>query len=216
MTTICLCGATGHVGRELAAAIDSAPDLTLTAAVGASTAGQRLPEVLGAAYPDVPIFASVAEAHAKTAFDVVIDYTTPTAVYDNVTAAIRRQVHCVIGTSGLTDEQYTDIHRLAEEHKTGVLAAGNFSITAALMQHFAVLAARHIPQWEIVDYGSDTKVDAPSGTSRELAFKLSQVGSPAYTIDPKTRWGLPTAGARISTAPRYTACGCPASIPLRK
>jgi len=57
----------------------------------------------------------------------------------------------------------------------GVIAAGNFSLTAALAKHFALIAARHLPSWEVVDYAGADKVDAPSGTTRELAGELAAV-----------------------------------------
>ena len=91
-------------------------------------------------------------------------------------------MHVVIGTSGLTDSQYRNIDTLARRNKVGVIAAGNFSLTGALMQHFALIAAKHIPTWEIADFGTEFKIDAPSGTARELAYKLSQVHEPYYEV----------------------------------
>ena len=58
-----------------------------------------------------------------------------------------------------------------------VIAAGNFSITAALLKHFAGIAARHVPHWEIIDYSHGSKPDAPSGTARELAEFLGDVAT---------------------------------------
>lgn len=65
--------------------------------------------------------------------------------------------------------------------RVGVLAAGNFAITAVLLQRFACEAAKYLSHWEIIDYASDAKRDAPSGTTRELAFRLSEVGRPDAT-----------------------------------
>jgi 4-hydroxy-tetrahydrodipicolinate reductase len=80
----------------------------------------------------------------------------------------------VIGTSGLTDADYEDIDSAARAKNVGVIAAGNFSITAVLLQKFAVIAAQHLPQWEIIEYNSPAKPDAPSGTTRELLYRLSK------------------------------------------
>jgi 4-hydroxy-tetrahydrodipicolinate reductase len=90
-------------------------------------------------------------------------------------------VHVVIGSSGLTDEEFVEIDRAASDRKVGVIAAGNFAVTAVLLQRFACAAAKYLPQWEIIDYASDAKRDAPSGTARELAFRLSEVGRPEVT-----------------------------------
>jgi 4-hydroxy-tetrahydrodipicolinate reductase len=92
--------------------------------------------------------------------------------------AIERGVHVVIGSSGLTDEDFEEIDRAAREKNVGVIAAGNFAITAVLLQRFACEAAKYLSHWEIVDYGWEGKPDAPSGTARELAYRLGEVRRP--------------------------------------
>jgi 4-hydroxy-tetrahydrodipicolinate reductase len=163
---VCVAGISGWVGQSLAPAITGAADLSLTGAVSRSKAGQH---VEGS---EVVIRATAAEALDDGA-DVFVDYTAPDVVKTNVLAAIARGVHVVIGTSGLDDGNYQEIERAALERGVGVLAAGNFAISAVLLQHFAVLAARYMPSWEIIDYAGAGKVDAPSGTTRELAHRLA-------------------------------------------
>ena len=80
----------------------------------------------------------------------------------------------VIGTSGLTADDFAEIDAAARERGTGVIAAGNFSLTAAMTKAAALLAARHLPSWEVIDYASATKADAPSGTARELAERSAR------------------------------------------
>ncbi len=87
----------------------------------------------------------------------------------------------MIGSSGLTDEDFDEIHQAALARNVGVIAAGNFAMTAVLLQRFACEAAKHLSQWEIIDYASDSKVDAPSGTARELAFRMSEIKTPELT-----------------------------------
>jgi 4-hydroxy-tetrahydrodipicolinate reductase len=65
--------------------------------------------------------------------------------------------------------------RTATENRLGVIAAGNFSLTAALAKHFALLAAKYLPSWEVIDYAHAEKPDAPSGTTRELAEALGEL-----------------------------------------
>jgi 4-hydroxy-tetrahydrodipicolinate reductase len=80
-----------------------------------------------------------------------------------------------------------------------VFAAGNFSVTAALLQHFATIAARQMPHWEILDYAGDTKPDAPSGTARELAYQLAQVAKPTWSVPVDDTKGLKQArGAELN------------------
>jgi 4-hydroxy-tetrahydrodipicolinate reductase len=81
----------------------------------------------------------------------------------------------------LSDEDFVEIDQAALDKKVGVLAAGNFAITAVLLQRFACEAAKHLSHWEIIDYASDAKRDAPSGTTRELAYRLAEVRKPEVT-----------------------------------
>ncbi|MFC5064788.1 4-hydroxy-tetrahydrodipicolinate reductase [Actinomycetospora atypica] len=178
---VCVAGATGWTGRAVAQGALRSPDVRLRSAVSRRAAGGDLGESWGGARVDVPVFAQVADA--LDGVDVLIDYTAPDAVLDNVLAAVERGVHVVVGTSGLSAEQYARIDERARERGVGVIASGNFSITAALLQAAALLAARHLPQWEIVDYAGAGKPDAPSGTARELAERLGEVRTPTPAID---------------------------------
>jgi len=178
---VCLAGATGWAGSELARGIAATPDLALVAAVARKSAGRALGDVLGDSRLAAPVFSTAAKALA-TPCDVFVEYTKPDTAKANVLAAIAAGAHVVVGTSGLTEADYAEIDVAAKAKSRGVLACGNFALTVVLMQKFAEAAARLIPQWEIVDYAHDDKPDAPSGTARELAFRLSKVRSPEPAI----------------------------------
>lgn len=90
--------------------------------------------------------------------------------------------HVVVGTSGLTADEYVEIDKVAKKVERGVLAVGNFAITVVLLQKFAEIAARFIDHWEIIDYAHENKIDAPSGTARELAHRLSMVKKPSMAV----------------------------------
>lgn len=191
-TRVCLAGATGWIGKPLVAAIAKSGDLQLVAAVARRAAGETL--------DDVTISGSVEDA-LKTPCDVFVDYTSAEAVRENVLAAVRARRHVVVGSSGLADADYADIDLAAREHDVGVIAVGNFAISAALLQRFAVEAAKHLPSWEIIDYAHDSKVDAPSGTARELAWRLGQAGTPEVEIPLDQTVGERAArGATINTS----------------
>lgn len=200
---VCVAGATGWVGGPLSLAIVKADDLALTGAVSRSSAGRDLGDVLGEAGLGVVVRGSVEAALDAAPADVLVDYTKADAVKANVLAAIRRGVHVVVGSSGLTDADYAEIDRAARDNGVGVIAAGNFAITAVLLQRFACEAAKYLPSWEIVDYASDAKQDAPSGTARELAFRLSEVNRPALahaveaTIGEKESRGTTLSGTQV-------------------
>jgi 4-hydroxy-tetrahydrodipicolinate reductase len=192
---ICVAGATGWVGKSLIPAIEGAPDLQLVGAVARRAAGERL--------AGVTVRAGVAEALETAAADVLIDYTKPDAVKAHALQALERGVAVVVGTSGLASADFAAIDAAARGRGVGVIASGNFSLTAALLQRFAVMAAAHVPQWEILDYASFTKPDVPSGTARELAEKLGAVRAPAVGVPveklhgPKETRGGDVAGVRV-------------------
>jgi 4-hydroxy-tetrahydrodipicolinate reductase len=197
-TRICLAGATGWAGSALARAIANAGDLELVAAVSRTHAGRALGDVLGEPRLTCPIYASAEEALAQPC-DVFFEYTKPSVAKGNAMAALRRGVHVVIGTSGLTDADYAEIAQLAEQRQRAVLAVGNFALTVVLLQKFAEMAARLIPQWELIDYASDRKKDAPSGTVRELAARLARIRPSELTVPLEQTEGVAeTRGARLA------------------
>lgn len=175
---ILLAGTTGWVGKALVAAIARSEDLELVAAVSRSGAGRDAGEVAGGAANGVSIVATIEEA-LKTPSDVLIDYTKPNVVKSNVLAALGAGLHVVVGTSGLSAGDYAEIDAAARAAQRGALAAGNFSITATLLRRFAMEAAKHVADVEILDYASPGKQDTPSGTARELADLLGGVRQPA-------------------------------------
>ncbi len=211
MTKICMAGVTGWTGKAIAAGILDADDLTLTGALARKTVGLDVGDALDRAPTGVTITADVGEALEGA--EVLIDYTHTEAVREHTRAAIHRGISVVIGTSGLTAADYAEIDKEAKAAGVGVLAAGNFSLTAALVQHFALIAARHIGHFEVIDYAKAAKPDAPSGTARELAERLGDVRQPelGYPLDkvggtPETRGGTVN-GVQVHAVrlPSYTA-----------
>ena len=195
---VCIAGVTGWVGSVLAKAVHQAADMVISAAVSRSTQGNSVADVLGLDGADVIISGSVKEALGARC-DVMVDYTKPDAVKSHVLTAVDAGIHVVVGTSGLSDEAYQKIHERALERGVGVLAAGNFSLTAVLLQKFAEQAAAYIPHWEIIEYADSGKVDVPSGTALELAGRLGQVRSSRLDIPADQLHGpKETRGARLN------------------
>lgn len=175
---VIVAGATGWTGSAVARAVLASEDLVLAGAVARSAAGRDLGEALGGSAVGVTVVATVEEA-LRAGADVLVDYTAPQAVKANVLAAISSGVAVVIGTSGLSAEDYAEIDAAARAKSVGAFAAGNYSITATLMTKFALMAAKYVADVEVIDYASATKPDTPSGTARELAERLSSVRKPA-------------------------------------
>jgi 4-hydroxy-tetrahydrodipicolinate reductase len=173
VTVVCVAGATGWTGRAIAEAILASADLDLGGAVARSAAGEDLGIAWGSAANGIAVSGDVRSS--LEGVDVLVDYTSPDVVRDNVLAAVAAGVHVVIGTSGLSAADFEEIDAAARAAGVGVVAAGNFSITAAMAQAAALLVAPFLPHREIIDFASFSKPDAPSGTARELAERLSAV-----------------------------------------
>lgn len=137
------------MGTEVCRAVDGAPDLDLVAMVDQGD-----------------FLAGVADAGAE----VVVDFTTPDTVMDNLHWCIEQGISVVVGTSGFTPQRYERIRSwLADHPAVGVVVAPNFAIGAVLMMEFAARAARHFPSVEIIELHHPNKIDAPSGTALRTA-----------------------------------------------
>lgn len=181
---VCIAGATGWAGSALTKAIHSAQDLEIVGAISKRNQGKTLTEVLGLDGSKVILSESVTRDSLADS-DVLVEYTKPDVAKQNILTALDSGIHVIVGTSGLTEEDFAQINEKALNKKLGVLAVGNFALTVVLLQKFAEIAARYIPQWEIIDYANDNKKDSPSGTARELAYRLSKVRSSKLTVPPE-------------------------------
>jgi len=140
-------GAHGRMGSEVCRAVDAADDLSLVASVGSGEEREPLGDA-----------------------QVVVDFTTPDAVMDNVAWCLSAGLSVVVGTTGMTAERLSVVREwLSAAPGASVLIAPNFSIGAVLMMRFAVEAARHYESVEIVELHHAGKRDAPSGTARRTA-----------------------------------------------
>ncbi len=151
------------MGSEVCRAVESADDVELVAAVDV---GDDREPLRGA--------------------DVVVDFTAPGAVMDNVRWCLEAGLHVVVGTTGFDDDRLVTVRGwLADQPDRGVLVAPNFGIAAVLMMRFAAVAAPYFDSVEIVELHHPDKVDAPSGTARRTAELVARAragrGSPDAT-----------------------------------
>ncbi len=196
---VCIAGTTGWTGSVVARHLLNSADFEVVGAIARQSAGRDVGEVLGMDRAGVAISASLADVLASGARpDVLVDYTDPMSVKERTFEALANGIRVVIGTSGPTADDYADIEREATARGLGVVAAGNFSITAALAKHFSLLAAQYLPTWEIIDYASAGKLDSPSGTVMELAETMGSIKASelALSID-KTHGVKAARGATI-------------------
>lgn len=201
---VCVAGATGWTGSLVTRRILTSQEFQLAGALARKMAGQDIGEVLGLPKADITIVQTLEEL-LPSSIDVLVDYTGPASVKARTLNALESGIRVVIGTSGLTAVDYAEIGAKAQQRKLGVIAAGNFSLTAALAKHFALLAAKYLPSWEIIDYASAGKIDAPSGTVQELAEELGQRATNQREVPIEQTHGRPEArGAKIAGTPVHS------------
>jgi len=167
---VAVSGACGKMGREVVKAVLGAEDMLLCGLC--DVAPSPLPDT------DLPVEASLSDMLEKTRPDVLVDFTTPKAVMDNIRTTFARKVRPVIGTTGITPENLEEIRELSRSEGIGALIAPNFAIGAVLMMKFAAEAAKHMPAVEIIELHHDKKLDAPSGTAIKTAEMISVVHTP--------------------------------------
>lgn len=175
-------GAAGKMGREVIKAVAQAEDLTLVGAVDRQPElqGEDIGEVVGIGPLEVPILNDLQSvlvlATQEKVQGVMVDFTHPNAVYENVRSAIAYGVRPVVGTTGLSLEQIQDLADFAEKASTGCLIAPNFAIGVLLMQRAAVQASQYFDHVEIIELHHNQKADAPSGTAIKTAQMLAEMG----------------------------------------
>ena len=155
-------GAAGRMGRAVAMAIDDQPDLDLVALFDPLSAGES---VCGLAITD--------DRSLLADADVVVEFTRPDVVMDNVRSFREMGIHAVVGTSGFDDAKTDELRSVWGSSPPNCLVVPNFSIGAVLMMRLAALAAPHFGAAEIVELHHDRKVDAPSGTALATAERVA-------------------------------------------
>ncbi|SHM42918.1 4-hydroxy-tetrahydrodipicolinate reductase [Cryptosporangium aurantiacum] len=173
-TRVGVIGARGRMGAEAVRAVTAADDLELVAQIGS---GDPL--------------------DALTDAQVVVEFTRPDAVLDNVRWCVERGLHVVTGTTGFTEERLDTVRGwLASAPEVGVAVVPNFALGAVLMMRFAETAARYFESVEIVELHHPQKVDAPSGTARLTAERISAARASAGLGAPPDATTDLVAGAR--------------------
>lgn len=178
-------GAKGKVGATIVIAVENADDLTLSAAVD--------------------------QGDALTMFsdndtDVVVDFTHPDVVMENLKFLIDNGIHAVVGTTGFTDQRLAQVEAwLAARPQTAVLIAPNFAIGAVLSMRFAQEAARFFESVEVIELHHPNKADAPSGTAARTAKLIAEARKDLPPNPDATSTGLDGArGATVDGIPVHS------------
>jgi 4-hydroxy-tetrahydrodipicolinate reductase len=178
-------GAKGKVGAAMVSGVEAADDLTLSAAVDAGD--------------PLSLFVDTDTA-------VVIDFTHPDVVMDNLKFLIDNGIHAVVGTTGFTDERLDQVRDwLSAKPDTAVLIAPNFAIGAVLSMHFAQQAARFFDSVEVIELHHPHKADAPSGTATRTARLIAEARKELPPCPDATSTGLDGArGADVDGVPVHS------------
>ncbi|RMC38700.1 4-hydroxy-tetrahydrodipicolinate reductase [Lactobacillus sp. ESL0236] len=158
MKKIIVAGATGSMGQQVVKLIENQSDCELVAVLAPNMASNSNFK------QSVKCYKSLSDINNLIA-DIWIDFTTPVAVFENTKFAIEHQIRPLIGTSGLTTEQITQLRKRAQEQKIGGLIVPNFGLSAVLLMKFAQEAARYFPDAEVIEMHHADKLDAPSATA---------------------------------------------------
>ena len=182
---VAVLGAKGKVGATMVKAVQDAADLELSAQVDAGDPLSMLTD---------------------TGTEVVIDFTHPDVVMDNLNFLIENGIHAVVGTTGFTDERLTQILIwLSARPDVAVLIAPNFAIGAVLTMHFAKQAARHFESVEVIELHHPHKADAPSGTAARTAKLIAEARKGLPPNPDATSTGLDGArGADVDGIPVHS------------
>jgi 4-hydroxy-tetrahydrodipicolinate reductase len=178
-------GAKGKVGATIVDAVNAADDLTFTAGVDAGDALTQFTD-------------------SQT--EVVVDFTHPDVVMDNLKFLIEAGIHAVVGTTGFTDERFTQVKQwLADNPGVAVLIAPNFAIGAVLSMQFAKQAARFFESVEVIELHHPHKADAPSGTAARTARMIAEARKGLPPNPDATSTGLEGArGADVDGIPVHS------------
>ncbi|MEW6497931.1 MAG: 4-hydroxy-tetrahydrodipicolinate reductase [Cyanobacteriota bacterium] len=175
-------GACGKMGREVIKAVSQAEDMTLIGAVdhNPNYMGQDIGEIIGCGPLEIPVLndlqANLVLATQEKVQGVMVDFTHPDSIYENVRTAIAYGVRPVVGTTGLSPEQIQDLADFAEKASTGCLIIPNFSIGMVMLQQAAIQASKYFDHVEIIELHHNQKADAPSGTAIQTAQLLGELG----------------------------------------
>lgn len=169
MIQVLVSGALGRMGTEICKAVDGADDLRLVAGVDPAAGDDT---TVGT--DNAPVFTTLKEAIEVTRPDVVIDFTRPDVAEANLRCALGLGVNCVLGTTGLSEEQLQEIFDESATGSAALFHAPNFTTGAVLMMLFAQQAAKYFPDIEVIEFHHDGKKDAPSGTAIRTARLIAE------------------------------------------
>ena len=174
---VLVCGAAGKMGQSVVRAVDAAAGFKLVAAIDRPSypdIGKDIGTICGIGETGIKLTSKLKEALTKSHADVMVDFTMPEIVFENAQTALKSGVRVVIGTTGMSKDDISELGKIAKQNATGAIVAPNFATGAVLMMKFAKEASKYFAHAEIIEYHHDRKLDAPSGTAVKSAELMSE------------------------------------------
>jgi 4-hydroxy-tetrahydrodipicolinate reductase len=168
MLRVVVVGAAGKMGIETCRAIENDSDLELVGAVDKNFSNNKLSNLFDIKN-NLIVKEDLGETLKTTGAEVMVDFTHPSSVMNNIKTAIKLNIHAVIGTTGFNSENIEEIKLFQEGSGANIFIAPNFAIGAVLMMKLSEIAAKYFPNVEIIELHHNQKADAPSGTAIKTA-----------------------------------------------
>lgn len=175
MIRVMVCGAYGKMGREVLKAIHNDAQLSVVGAVDVKSDFVDIGDLIGAGKTGIIVGNDLQTVINETKPQVMVDFTRPEVVMNNLRIAIKNGVCPVVGTTGLSEADLAEIRQSCAQTNVNALIAPNFSIGAILMMKLSQDAAKFFPHVEIIELHHDQKLDAPSGTALYTADLITKV-----------------------------------------
>lgn len=160
MIKVAVCGACGKMGQEVVKAVNADDALELVAQI----------DICGGH----KVYESIEEALKELKIDVLVDFTQPKSIFENAKFCLNHSIRPVVGTTGLSDDQLSELRQLSKDKNVSALIAPNFTTGAVLMMMFAKEAAKYFDNAEIIELHHNQKKDAPSGTAIKTAQLMAE------------------------------------------
>lgn len=191
---IVIAGPRGRMGREAVKLVMDTEYFDLVAVLDHKHDGMLLSSIEGFQNCDVPIYSNIESCFQQISADVLIDLTTPEVGMLHARTALQYGVRPVVGTTGFTKEDLTELDNLCRDKELGCIIAPNFALGAVLMMKFAQMAGKYFNDIEIIELHHDQKLDAPSGTAVKTAEMIAEVREQKSQGHPNEKETIP--GAR--------------------
>lgn len=194
-------GAAGRVGQVLINTMQNAPEVKLVGAVDIKVPMDKI--ILGDG-SQIPFSVDLTGLLQAVKPDVMVDFTIAKASLPAIRVASALKVNLVIGTTGFTLENVSEMEQLAKTNNTGIFIASNFALGAVLMMHFAQLAAKYMDYAEIIELHHEKKLDAPSGTAITTAKMMAGSRGKPFSQAADEGKNFPSRGEKHSGIPIHS------------